>query len=100
MCVEMVSVVTVRGWDGDEEKHCCAAVVMDISQHILSASPARPATVLLSGVSSHLESGAGLVLGGTEILISMIIINSEMSIPHVARRGAAHMCVRKGLLCR
>ena len=100
MCVEMVSVVTVRGWDGDEENHCCAAVVMDISQHLVSVTAARPATVLLSGVSSHLESGTGLVLGGTEILISMIIINSEMSIPHAARRGAAHMCVRKGLLCR
>ena len=73
---------------------------MDISQHLVSVIAARPATVLLSGVSSHLESGAGLVLAGTEILISMIIINSEMSIPHVARRGAAHMCVRKGLLCR
>ena len=83
--------VTVRGWEGDEENHCCAAVVMDISQHLVRVTTARPATVLLSGVSSHLESGAGLVLGGTEILISMIIINSEMSIPHVARRGAAHM---------
>ena len=76
-----------------------AAVVMDICQHLVRVTTARPATVLLSGVSSHLESGAGLVLGGTEILISMIIINSEMSIPHAARRGAAHMCVRKGLLC-
>ena len=55
--------VTVRGWEGDEENHCCAAVVMDISQHLVSVTTARPATVLLSGVSSHLESGAGLVLG-------------------------------------
>ena len=76
----------VGGDSGDEENHCCAAVVMDISQHLVRVTTARPATVLLSGVSSHLESGAGLVLGGTEILISMIIINSEMS-----ARGSAHV---------
>ena len=92
MCVAMVAVVMVRGWDGDEENHCCAAVVMDISQHLVSVIAARPGTVLCDVVSSHLESGAWLVLGGTEILISMIIINSEMSIPHSARRGAAHIC--------
>ena len=91
MCVAMVSVVMVRGWDGDEENHCCAAVVMDISQHLVSVIAARPGSGLLS--ACQLTSGVwSLVLGGTEILISMIIINSEMSIPHSARRGAAHMC--------
>ena len=68
-----------------------------ISVSILSASSQLgQALGCCLGVSSHLESGAWLVLGGTEILISMIIINSEMSIPHSARRGAAQLCVRKG----
>ena len=61
MCVAMVAVVMVRGWDGDEENHCCAAVVMDISQHLVSVIAARPGTGLLSGC--QLTSGVWCLAG-------------------------------------
>ena len=59
--VEMVAVVMVRGWDGDEDNHCCAAVVMDISQHLVSVIAARPGSGLLSGC--QLTSGVWCLAG-------------------------------------